>query len=70
MYKRQLSHTGGFIVTNYGAPRNKVFAVQIEINRSLYLDPDSRTIDLPALERTVRCFEEFFERLPELAPSQ
>jgi len=31
---------GGFITKNYGNPRDQVHALQIEINKSLYMDEE------------------------------
>jgi N-formylglutamate amidohydrolase len=40
---RNKPYSGGFITQNYGAPANGRHAIQIEINRALYLD--ERTLD-------------------------
>ena len=44
---RNKPYAGGFITEHYGAPQSGVHAIQIEVNRSLYMD--ERTI-----ERTAR----------------
>lgn len=36
-------YAGGFITANYGRPENNIHALQIEINRSLYMDQESLT---------------------------
>ena len=43
---RNKPYSGGFITQNYGAPANGRHAIQIEINRALYLD--ERTLDRSA----------------------
>lgn len=45
---RNAPYSGGFITRNYGRPETGVHALQIEINRSLYMDEKSieRTADL------------------------
>ena len=35
-------YSGGFITTHYGRPSENIHALQIEINRSLYLDEITR----------------------------
>lgn len=39
---RNWPYAGGHITQHYGAPAKRVFAIQIEIDRTLYLDPDGR----------------------------
>lgn len=40
---RNIPYAGGFTTRHYGRPGQKVHALQIEINRGLYLDEDTRT---------------------------
>ena len=35
---RNAPYAGGYVASSYGRPRNGVHALQIEINRALYLD--------------------------------
>ena len=39
--RRNNPYSGGFITQNYGRPKNNFHAIQIEINRSLYMDEHS-----------------------------
>ena len=48
--RRNVPYSGGFITRNYGAPESHVHALQIEINRALYMDED-KFARLPALTR-------------------
>ena len=36
--RRNIPYAGGFITRNYGKPKEGVHAIQIELNRSLYMD--------------------------------
>ena len=36
--------SGGFITRKYGAPKNKLYAIQIEIDRSLYMDENNYSL--------------------------
>jgi len=38
---RNQPYAGGYITSHYGQPANNIHALQIEINRNLYLDPHS-----------------------------
>ena len=39
--RRNVPYAGGFTTRHYGRPRQRVHAMQIEINRSIYMDEDS-----------------------------
>jgi N-formylglutamate amidohydrolase len=41
---RNMPYAGGFITQHYGAPRSGIHAIQIEINRGLYMDEDNFTL--------------------------
>lgn len=48
---RNVPYSGGFVTRHYGRPRNGIHALQIEINRALYMDesliePSSRIAEL------------------------
>lgn len=47
---RNRPYAGGFITEHYGDPSNEVHAIQIEINRALYMD-ERRMVRLPTFER-------------------
>lgn len=47
---RNRPYAGGFITEHYGDPSNEVHAIQIEINRALYMD-ERRMIRLPTFDR-------------------
>lgn len=48
-------YAGGFITEHYGSPARGVHALQLEINRALYLDEStlSKSKDFPKLRRTL-----------------
>lgn len=48
-------YKGGFSTAHYGAPARGVHAIQIEIARRLYMDPDTLRTD-PQRFESVRCF--------------
>ena len=49
---RNKPYAGGFITEHYGAPQSGVHAIQIEVNRALYMD--ERTIERSARFATVK----------------
>ncbi|WP_114389486.1 N-formylglutamate amidohydrolase [Notoacmeibacter marinus] len=59
-------YAGGFITERYGRPAHMRHALQIEINRALYLDEKTyqRTRDFDALCGTLTVFVEELSRLP------
>lgn len=51
-------YAGGFITEHYGRPKKNLHAVQIEINRGLYID--EKTLELkPAFEQLKRDLQQF-----------
>jgi N-formylglutamate amidohydrolase len=54
---RNVPYAGGFTTANYGQPASGVQALQIELNRGLYMD-ETRIVPLP-------CFNEISERLAQ-----
>ena len=50
---RNMPYAGGFTTRHYGRPKDGVHAIQIEINRALYMDENSyqRTAYFPTLAR-------------------
>ena len=62
-------YAGGFITEHYGRPRHGVHALQIEINRGLYLNEATVTPsrDMPLLKRDLmRVAERMFATVPSL----
>jgi len=62
-------YAGGFITEHYGSPSRGVHALQLEINRALYLDEAtlSKSADFAKLRRTLAdVAERVFEALPVL----
>jgi len=51
--RRNDPYAGGFITRHYGRPREHVEAVQIEINRALYMD-EARIEKLPGFAQVQR----------------
>jgi N-formylglutamate amidohydrolase len=54
---RNAPYSGGFVTRHYGRPEHGVHAVQLEINRGLYMDEVQvrRGPNLPALARDMAC---------------
>lgn len=52
---RNAPYSGGFVTRHYGRPVEQVHALQVEINRMLYMDEDRimRSAELPLLRRKV-----------------
>jgi len=65
---RNTPYSGGFITRNYGRPARGVHALQIEINRALYMDETTfeRTDDLA---RVAADMNHLAARLAELEPA-
>ena len=65
---RNTPYSGGFITRNYGRPERGVHALQIEINRALYMDETSfeRT---EGLARVAADMRDLAERIAELEPA-
>ena len=66
--KRNIPYAGGFITRYYGQPTKGVHALQIEINRSLYMD--ELTIQRgPGLSTLIRDMKHLIQTLAEIAPT-
>ena len=66
--KRNTPYAGGFITRYYGQPQKGVHALQIEINRSLYMD--ELTIQRgPGLSNLIRDMNLLIQALVEIAPT-
>ena len=65
---RNTPYSGGFITRNYGRPERGVHALQIEINRALYMDENTfeRT---EGLARVAADMNDLAARLVELEPA-
>jgi len=50
-WRENSPYAGGYIVERHGAPNRSVHAVQIEVDRSLYLDPAADRCDEAGLDR-------------------
>ena len=63
---RNKPYAGGFITEHYGQPQTGVHAVQIEINRALYMDERSYrlTDHFPQLQADMMVLAEALARLP------
>jgi len=62
-----LAHTGGFITINYGNPRERLYALQIEISRALFTGLRTGKIRRKQLDRLAIGMRDFFQRLAALA---
>lgn len=61
-------YRGGFSTAHYGAPARGVHAIQVEIARRLYMDPDTLRTD-PQRFESVRCFARtLVRRLSDATP--
>ena len=65
---RNAPYAGGYTTEAYGRPIDGVHALQIEINRSLYLD-ETLLAPKPGFERLARDLEGVFAALTALNPS-
>jgi N-formylglutamate amidohydrolase len=64
---RNKPYAGGFITKTYGKPENAIHAIQIEINRQLYMDEKrlQPTRQFPALQNTINnVFRQFLAQAP------
>jgi N-formylglutamate amidohydrolase len=59
---RNRPYAGGFITESYGRPAQGVHALQIEVNRGLYMD-EARFERSPQFAATARCLSTFARRL-------
>ncbi len=64
---RNAPYSGGFITRNYGRPANGVHALQIEINRGLYMDEPSYS-RAPGMADVIENMSLLTERLVSLEP--
>jgi len=62
---RNAPYSGGFVTRHYGRPENRIHALQIEVNRALYMDERrvTRGTGLSPLARNVRALIETLGRL-------
>jgi N-formylglutamate amidohydrolase len=65
---RNAPYSGGFITRNYGRPERSVHALQIEINRALYMD-EARFERTEGLDRVAANMSRLAERLAALEPA-
>ena len=71
--RRNRPYAGGFITETYGNPRNGKHAVQIEINRALYMDEHKlkKTSNFAAVHNAIsEAMELFMANLPIMQQSQ
>ncbi|MBL8659456.1 MAG: N-formylglutamate amidohydrolase [Rhodospirillales bacterium] len=62
MVRRNIPYAGGFTTRHYGRPREGVHALQIELNRALYMD-EERIAPLPTLGDTAARIGRLIEAL-------
>ena len=66
--KRNTPYSGGYITQNYGLPEKNIHALQIEINRALYMD--ELTIQRsPGLHPLARNIKLLIQSLADIAPT-
>lgn len=63
--RRNIPYAGGFITRNYGKPREGVHAIQIELNRALYMDEKliERLGNIELLAKAMTNFMDFLGNL-------
>ena len=56
--RRNVPYSGGYTTRHYGRPRAHIHALQVEVNRALYMDQDNfvPTAAFPALARHMGAF--------------
>ena len=62
-------YKGGFTTSHYGRPRERIHAIQIELNRALYVDEQTFVIKQPAFDELARLLDALVEKLGALALS-
>jgi N-formylglutamate amidohydrolase len=65
--RRNLPYAGGYTTAHYGRPREGVHALQIELNRALYMDEDA-VAPTEGFERLARNIGDMIAALSELEP--
>jgi N-formylglutamate amidohydrolase len=65
---RNAPYAGGHITAHHGRPRDGIHALQIEIDRSLYLGPDLRTPG-PGFDRVAQLLDGIVAALSAQAPA-
>ena len=66
---RNTPYSGGFVTRHYGRPGQGVHALQIEINRALYMD-EERILRGPGLPRLAADLSRLIAVLGEIEPLQ
>jgi N-formylglutamate amidohydrolase len=66
--RRNIPYAGGFITRNYGKPREGVHAIQIELNRALYMD-EKRIERLDEIKLLAKSMTDFMNVLGSLLTS-
>ncbi len=61
-------YAGGFVTQNYGRPTEGLHALQIEVNRALYMD-EHAIARLPKMARLIDVFGRLIEGLREIDPA-
>ena len=67
--RRNVPYAGGFTTRHYGRPRERVHALQIEINRALYMD-EMRVAPIDNLQVVRRHMTELMEALVAIDPAE
>lgn len=60
-------YKGGWITRSFAAPRDNVHAIQIEVNRDLYMDESTFEIRDAGMERLANACSELLPRIAELS---
>lgn len=67
--KRNTPYSGGFVTRNYGRPEERVHAIQIEVNRALYMD-ERRVMRAPGLNPLAKDMRALIAALGRLPPAK
>ncbi len=62
---RNHPYAGGFCTEHYGQPERQQYAVQIELNRALYMDERNHTIQRLGMKRLQNVFGHLYDALTE-----
>jgi len=60
-------YKGGFTTSHYGRPRERIHAIQVELNRALYVDEQSYVVKQPDFDELSRLLEALIEKLGALS---
>lgn len=66
---RNYPYAGGFTTRHYGQPQNGIHALQIELNRALYMD-EKKIVPHSGMANTARKIEQLIEKICKIEPAR